>query len=223
VFTHPFKKSDAGVLHGLGFGVSGTVGEQNRTPRAYTTHGQQRLFGYRTGTAATQPNVLGDGTQWRLSPQAYWYWGPFGVLGEYAISSQELRQAGGGTGAGSVATLENRAWQVEVSYFLTGEDNSYRPVSPRRPFTIGGEGWGALELTARVGELNPDDDAFPIFADPANSAAKAFSWGVGFNWHLNRFFKLTLNYENTDLEGLDSRYTGIDKEHVILSRLQATF
>jgi phosphate-selective porin OprO and OprP len=221
LFTHPFKKSGGSALRGLGFGVAGTFGKQNRVPRAYNTHGSQRFFGYRNGTAAAQPNVLGDGTQWRLSPQAYWYWGRFGLFGEYAISSQELRQAGGG--AGSVGTLRNTGWQIEASYFLTGDENSYRPVSPSKPFTLGGKGWGAFELTARAGELDPDDAAFPIFADPAISAARAFSWGFGFNWHLNRFFKVTLNYENTDLKGFDGSYTGIDKERVILTRLQATF
>jgi phosphate-selective porin OprO/OprP len=223
LFAHPFKNSETAALRGLGLGISGTIGEQNRVPRAYLTHGSQRLFGYRNSSDATRPNVLGDGTQWRLSPQAYWYWGPFGLLGEYAISSQELRQAGGGDGAGSLAALRNSAWQVEASYFLTGEDNSYKAVSPRKPFTLGGDGWGALELTARLGELDPDDEAFPIFADPVNSAAKAFSWGVGLNWHMNQFFKITFNYENTDLDGLDGRYAGIGKEHVFLTRLQATF
>jgi phosphate-selective porin OprO/OprP len=222
-FTHPFRKSGPSSLRGLGFGVAATFGEQNRAPRTYSTHGSQRFFGYRSSTDPTRPNVLGDGTQWRLAPQAYYYWGPFGILGEYAISSQELVQAGGGTGAGTTTTVQNYAWQVGASYFVTGEDNSYRAVSPRRPFTLGGEGWGALELTARVGELNPDDDAFPNFADPASSATKAFSWGLGANWHLNRFLKITFNYENTDLNGLDNRYTGLDHEHVFLTRLQATF
>jgi phosphate-selective porin OprO and OprP len=223
LLAHPFRNSDRSAFRGLGFGIAGTFGEQTRTPRTYTTHGSQRFFGYRSGIDPTRPNVLGDGTQWRLTPQAYYYWGPFGVLGEYAISSQELVQAGGGTGAGSTSTLRNYGWQVGASYFVTGEDNSFRAVNPRRPFTLDGEGWGALELTARVGELNPDDAAFPIFADPASSAARAFSWGLGANWHLNRFFKVTFNYENTDLNGLDSRYTGLDHEHVFLTRLQATY
>jgi phosphate-selective porin OprO and OprP len=222
VFAHPFRKSK-NALRGLGLGISGTYGEQDRTPRGYTTHGSQRFFSYRSGTAATAANVLGDGTQWRLSPQSYWYWKSFGILGEYAVSSQEVRQAGGGATAGAAAELRNSAWQVAVSYFLTGEENSYKPVSIRRPFELGGNGWGAFELTGRVGELDVDDDAFPVFASATSSATKAFSWGVGLNWHLNRFFKATINYENTDLKAATSAYTGIDHEHVILTRLQATF
>jgi phosphate-selective porin OprO and OprP len=222
LFAHPFGKSET-ALRGLGVGIAGTYGEQDRTPRGYTTHGSQPFFAYRAGATAAAPNVLGGGTQWRLSPQGYWYWKSFGILGEYAISSQEMRQAGGGAGAGATAELQNTGWQVAISYFLTGEENSYKQVNPRRPFEIGGDGWGALELTARLGELDLDDDAFPIFASPTTSASKAFSWGVALNWHLNRFFKVTLNYENTDLNAASGAYTGIDHEHVILSRLQATF
>ncbi len=223
VFIHPFRKNDSDAVRKLGLGISGTYGDQTRSPRNFTTPGSQRIFGYYASADPAKPSILGDGTQWRLSPQGYWYWGPFGLLGEYVISSQELRQAGGGNGAGQSADLRNSAWQVELSYFLTGEENSFKPVSPLRAFALGGEGWGALELVARIGESNPDDRAFPTFADPKNSAAKALAWGTGINWHLNRFFKLTLNYEHTDLKSFNGSYTGITKENVILTRLQATY
>ena len=50
---------------------------------------------------------------------------------------------------------------------LTGEDASYRGVvKPSEPFSPGKGGWGAWELVGRYGELEIDDDAFPLFADP---------------------------------------------------------
>ena len=61
--------------------------------------------------------------------------------------------------------------------------------------------WGAWEIAARIGELDVDNDAFPVYANPANSATKAFSWGVGLNWHLNRNVKVNLNYDQTDFKG----------------------
>src|SRR5262249_19743496 len=115
------------------------------------------------------------------------------------------------------------AWQVAASWFLTGEENSFRAVAPKRPFAFGqGSGWGALEVAGRVGELDVDDDVFPNFASPTTSASRAFSWGAGVNWHLNRNIKLSLDYEHSDFQGgtTDLFNKG---EKVILSRAQFSF
>lgn len=222
LFVQPFKWTSVEPLRGLGLGVAGTIGSHAGAPRAYASDGAQRFFTYLTGTGV-QPNVVNDGETWRMTPQGYYYWGPFGVLGEYVISSQELRQAGGGAGAGSTATLKNTAWQVAASYFLTGENNSFEPVSPRRSFNPAAGDWGAWELTARVGELTLDNAAFPIFASPAQSATRAFSWGAGLNWHLNRNVKLQFNYVNTDFEGGGANPALAQPEHLVLTRAQFAF
>ena len=197
LFAQPFKSSNMDGLRGLGIGVAGTAGNQEGALRNFTTPGQQRFFGYRTGTGTTPTtaNVSADGEHWRLAPQAYYYWGPFGVFGEYTISEQQVRRDDGST---TFRTLRNTAWQVAASYILTGEDNSFKPLVPKNPLNLADAGWGAWELTARVGSLDVDSDAFPLFANPLNSASGALSWGVGVNWHLNRNFKLTLNYEQTE-------------------------
>jgi len=220
LFAQPFLGSDIGGLRGLGFGVSGTLGDHAGAPRAYLSPGVQRLFGYRTGTA---PNVLADGQNWRVSPQAYYYWGPFGVFGEYVVSSQELQQAGGGTGAGARADLQNTGWQVAASWFLTGENNSWKAVAPARPFGLANGGWGAWELTGRLSGLDVDDAAFPVFADPGESASAVVSWGLGVNWHLNRNVKVQINYEQSDFKGGSGNPALADKEEVFLSRVQFTF
>jgi len=222
LFVQPFKQADVGALRGLGFGVAGTIGEHEGAPRAYVTDGGQRFFTYLTGTGA-QPNVTNDGDTWRVTPQGYYYWGPFGVFGEYAVSSQELRQAGGGAGAGSRSSFQNTAWQVAASYFLTGENNSFESVSPRKSFNPAAGAWGAWELTTRVGELDVDNAAFPVFANPAQSATKAFAWGAGLNWHLNPNVKLQFNYINTDFEGGDANPALAQREHLVLTRAQFAF
>ncbi len=209
LFSHPFKNSDRDWLRGLGLGVSGTIGNHDLALRTYTTPGQQRFFSYTAGTAAA-------GEHQRVSPQGYYYYGPFGLFGEYVISSQKVR-------AGAVSQrLTHTAWQLATSYFLTLEDNSFKPVAPRANFTLGGPGWGAVELTARVGQLDVDNDTFPTFASAATSVSEATSWGVGANWHLNRNIKLSLNYERTVFEGGTTPYL-INGEHVILSRVQFSF
>jgi len=222
LFVKPFQESGRDALRGLGLGVAGTIGDRAGTPRTYVSDGAQRFFTYLTGTGA-QPNVINDGATWRVTPQGYYYWGPFGLFAEYVISSQELHQAGGGAGAGSTARLVNTAWQVAASYFLTGEDNSFESVTPRNSVNPVTGGWGAWEITARVGELDADNAAFPVFANPTQSATSAFSWGVGLNWHLNRNVKLQFNYINTDFEGGEANPALAQREQLILSRAQFAF
>ena len=54
---------------------------------------------------------------------------------------------------------------------------------------------------ARYGELDVDDDAFPIFASPTSSITKEKSAGVGLNWYLNKQIKVAVNYEHTTFDG----------------------
>jgi phosphate-selective porin OprO/OprP len=222
VFAQPFRNSDNDWLRGFGFGVAGTYGEQDGALRNYFTTGQLRAFSYLTGTGATNsPNVLADGTHWRFTPQGWYYKGPFGLLGEFIISDQEIaRTAGNRT---LRANPQNTAWQVAASYFLTGEDNSFRPVQPLKPLDFGGEGWGAVELTARVSELDIDDDLFPLFANPRQSVTGITEFGFGANWHLNRFIKFSVNYHHLDFDGGEDNPATRDSEDVILGRVQFSF
>src|SRR6185369_4205301 len=157
----PFAKSDS-AAKGLGFGIAASTGNQSGTTISAATTGLAgsrsggplTFFSYRSdGTAAG--TTLADGRRQRLSPQAYWYAGPFGLLAEYVRSSQEVRR-----GATS-ATIENDAWQVAGSYVLFGGVPSYRGVDPKRPYDAASHAWGALELAARYNRLNVDDKAFP--------------------------------------------------------------
>ena len=84
---------------------------------------------------------------------------------------------------------------------LTGEDSSYRGVSPRAVFDPSHRTWGAVELTARYNELALDRDAFPTFANPAVAARSARAWGLGTNWYLNRAVKVTVDFEETHFDG----------------------
>jgi phosphate-selective porin OprO/OprP len=82
---------------------------------------------------------------------------------------------------------------------------------------------GAWELTARVSGLDVDDDAFPIFANPATAATEALTYGVGLNWHLNRNLKVTLNYGHTDFEAVPGNPYATQSEDTILTRVQFSF
>ena len=222
LFAQPFRNTET-ALKGLGLGIAGTYGNQEGALRSFVSPGQQRFFAYRTSTVATAPNVEADGDHIRLTPQGYYYWGPLGIFGEYAISSQDVRQVGGGAGAGSTAELRHTAWQVAASWALTGEENSWRGITPKRPFNLSGGGWGAWEIAARYSQLDVDDDTFPVFANPDTSATGAKSWTIGVNWHLNRNVKFNLNYEETDFEGGPDNLITAQREHAILTRAQVSF
>ena len=230
IFVQPFKKTDWNVLKGFGAGVAGTIGNQQFTSTttnlaSYKTTGQNSFFSYGKGAA-------GDGLELRGTPQAYYYWGPLGLLGEYAFAQQELRN-------GTVLdNVRNTAWQIEASFVLTGEKAGYGGVTPKHPFDLKKGGWGALELAGRYGDLRFDPSAFstsPLaagqrFADPTKAAQEAREWGVGLNWYLNRNLKLVLDYEQTAFDGgsgttsatayfVKNRAT----EQLILTRAQITF
>jgi phosphate-selective porin OprO and OprP len=187
VAARVFATPTGGALEGLGIGIGATHGEQEGLPAPYRTVGQQIFHSWRS-------DVLTDGTVSRLVPQAYFFKGPFGALGEYAISSQEVVRPGL---AGE--KLENSAWEVTASWVLTGEDSTFRGVTPKRNADPKNGGWGAWQIVARATELDVDGDAFPLFADPLVSASRARSYGAGVNWYLNPQVRLVVDYNVTEL------------------------
>lgn len=126
--------------------------------------------------------------------------------------------------AGRVAHLEHDAWQLVGSWVLTGEDASYRGVArPNQPFTLGAAGWGALELVARYGELDVDDDAFPLFANPAGAARAAAAWSLCLNWYLTGNLKLVANYTQATFEGGAADGADREDEKTLFTRAQISF
>lgn len=206
LFTHPFAKSQSAALKGLGFGIAATFGDEVGAPVSYRTVGQQTFYSWRT-------SVINDGSIQRLVPQGYWFVGPFGAHAEYAISEQEVRSA---AGAGVLRKLENKATNISVSYVLTGEDASFRGVKPAKAS-------GAWQLSARYSELDVDDDAFPLFADPARSATEARSLGVGVSWYVNPQIRFLLDYYQTELVGRDTSAPPRDDERIAILRAQYRF
>jgi phosphate-selective porin OprO and OprP len=214
IFAQPFLNTDKEALRGLGFGVGGSTGNHGGTLPSYRTPGQQTFFSYLSTSTA-------GGTQYRIDPQLFYFWGPFGVLAEYVLSSQKVKSSVAGT---PTARFNNTAWQVEASYIITGEQNTFKTISPAHPFGPINGGWGAFEIAARVEQLTLDQDIFPKYAS-TTSANQATSWGVGLNWYLNRNVKLNLDYERTTFRGGSRAKTAVTgrPESVILSRVQFAF
>jgi phosphate-selective porin OprO and OprP len=211
IFFQPFLNSDLFALRGLGFGVAGTYVNSPGTPTnpllpTYRTPDQQAFFRYRSDNAATttiNEAAYLNGERIRITPQAYYYVGSFGALAEYAQVQQDVSR---NTAAGLRSdTIDTTAWQLELSYFLTGEEATFRGFTPINTFNSGAPGWGAFEVVARYGEWEIDDDVFAggadSFADPATQPRKVSQYTVGLNWYFNQNFKWQLDYEYAQYDG----------------------
>ncbi|MCE2871272.1 MAG: OprO/OprP family phosphate-selective porin [Oxalobacteraceae bacterium] len=213
IFTTPFAGTES-KLAGLGVGIAGTWSSAtNNALSSYKTPGQAyNFFSYSSTTTS-------NGSRNRISPQAYYYRGPFGLLAEYATVDQAVIKGA------STDKLKNNAWQISTSWLLTGEDASFGGVKPLTPFKPGPDGgWGAVELVARYQENNLDDKASTYADSTRGFATAAKTWGVGLNWYLAQGSKFAVNY---DLTTLDNVTTGTvlkgDKEHFLVARYQLAF
>jgi phosphate-selective porin OprO/OprP len=232
LFFLPFVNSSNFNLRGLGFGIGSTWVDvdgsaANTALSAYRSPGQQSVFSYRANTATgVTPNnaTFANGQRLRLAPQLYYYRGRFGLLGEYTQVEQDVSRVVGATTLSD--TLTHSAWQAQFSWFITGEEETFRGFTPGSTFQLGKPGWGAFELVARYHELDLDDDTFVgganSFANPATAVSKASAYGVGVNWYPWNTVKLSLNYENTTFEGGAATGDRPD-EQALLSRFAVNF
>ncbi len=226
IFAQPFAKSDHFALRNFGIGVGGSYGKSTGSTTTtllpgYRTPGQQALFSYRTGTTAT----FSDGERTRFSPQLYYSVGRFSLLSEYVASSAEVTRVNGAVTRS--AKLQNTAWQGQLAWFITGEDESYDSFTPSSTFVPGKPGTGAWELAVRYHELRIDDDAFTgggnSFVNPDTAPRKAAALGVGINWYLTQNVKWVLNYEVTRFDGGAAGGADRPDEKAVLTRFALTF
>jgi phosphate-selective porin OprO/OprP len=192
VVTTPFKNDAGSPLQGLTLGLAGSFGrEKTASGRSggYRTDGQQTFFSY----AAT---TVSDGQSWRLTPQLDYRKGSLGVIGEYILSTVNVRPSA----TGPKAELKNKGWQLAAGYVLTGEDSSYAGVVPRNNFDFANGTWGAFEVVGRYANLKIDDAAFPLYASAASNANEASSFGLGLNWYLSKAVLFKLDYYQTNFD-----------------------
>ena len=183
VIVSPWVASPESRLAGLGFGVAGTTGSSGSAPPVIRSAIQQPIFEYTGATA--------DGRRRRVSPQAFFYRGPFGSYTEYVRSEGGVRRNGVTTDIG------HEAWQVAASWVLTGERATDRGVRPRQSFDAAQRQFGAVQLAARYHAFRVGAAAFDARAASAASVAGADAVTVGLNWYLSSFTKWVVNVERT--------------------------
>jgi len=221
LLASPFKNDASSPLQGLSFGVSASVGREKTTAgrtAGYKTDGQQTFFAYTAGTIA-------DGQNWRVSPQLDYRNGPLGVIGEYVVSTINVRPSA----TGAKTELQNKGWQLATGYVLTGEDSSFTGVVPGQNFDFNAGTWGAFEVTARYANLKVDDAAFPLFASVSTNADEASSVGVGLNWYLSKAVAFKFDYYQTSFgfnpasPAVSSTQILRQDEKAFISRFQVSF
>ena len=235
IFAQPFQHSGYSWLEGFGLGLAGSYSNPNHQ----AINNQKSLIGQSTIVDYTKVNanasgstVTSNGTSYRLYPQAYWYTGPYGLMGEYVESTQTLN---GSSVKGHYNNLSqtNTAYQIQASYVITGEDNTFSGVKPMRNFDPFKGSWGALQLAGRWSELTIDNDTFKLL-DPTKSANHASAFTIGANWFLNKNALIRLDYEdvsftggagNSTGKGVNTKYhvTNRPTEQILSTRFQLTF
>jgi phosphate-selective porin OprO/OprP len=220
VFIQPFKPANSEWINGLGIGFAGSVGNQfgnaarSNLTSGYKTDGQQTFFTYQAGSFA-------NGRRQRLDPHAYWYFSHVGFLGEFVSSSQQVRRV---TTSTATATLNNQAWELEVTWVITGERPSFAGIKPRHAFNPKNKTWGAFEAVGRYAIFRADGEAFTQgFAAADSSARRAKSWASGLNWYLNNNLRVNSDYAVTSFTGGAAGNHDRPTEKVLLSRFQVTF
>jgi phosphate-selective porin OprO/OprP len=205
VVVRPWVRNARHALSGLGVALAGSRGDQPAALPSFRTAGFQTFFSYSGAT--------GEGTRQRVSPQAFYYRGPFGGFGEYVRSTGAIRE-------GTVsADVDHTAWQVAASWVVTGEAATDRGVRPRVVFDPAKGQWGALQLAVRYNELSVDSAAFALGLAASTASGRAQAFAAGANWYLNPYIKWVFNFERTSFDGGAPR----TPENAVLFRSQISF
>ena len=221
IFAHPFATTDWDFAKTFGVGFAGTYGNNSDDPIDGTrvrSDGLSTIYRLATGT-------LGNGTHSRWSPQFYYYWGPFGVMGEYIWSDQAGRITDEEDDTTTQGRFTNDGGFLQTSWVITGEDASYKRVVPFNNFDPANGYWGAFEAAFRASTVGLGAEAFDNgLASRNSSVTNATAYTAGINWYLNNAFRFQVNYTRTDFSDLISIDGGKrSREDVILAEFQIAY
>lgn len=211
LFMNPFLNSNS-YLRGLGIGIASGVDTPNNATGlpAVLSIGLNSMFSYVQKVAA-------NGKRVRIHPQAYWFVGSCGIIGEWTQTSQSVTEFEETDTPGlrnPEVKQKNTAGMFSFIYNLTGEHPDFNKyITPNKPFIpLSKDSWGAFQLTARYTWLNMDPSIFsgPVtadgqtvypFADPRISIQHAQTFGIGLTWFLSEYIKISTEYDRTIFVG----------------------
>jgi phosphate-selective porin OprO/OprP len=155
-------------------------------PITFSTRPESNVTAVRflnTGTIANLDRLI------EYDPELALIYGPASLQGEYFYVPVTRTQP---NGTSSTPDVTLNGWYAQASYFLTGESRNYNPkiakfdrVTPNN--NLGHGGPGAIELAARVSQLDLDDG-------PQFQHGTERDYTLGVNWYVNPYIRFMVNY-----------------------------
>ncbi|MDG3008255.1 OprO/OprP family phosphate-selective porin [Paludisphaera mucosa] len=205
--ARPFRHSERlPFLNYLNIGGSTEVGNQAATqaPLALRTSvNASQGSGASTASPAFlsfNNNVREDGMRAMGSLHAAWFYKRLSLLAEWDRGFVNYLPGAGPTTTRVDVPVD--AYYVQAGFFLTGENVTRRaPIQIRKPFNLkrGEFGLGAVELAARYSTLHLGGQVFTSgLADPNLWSNDAGVLDLGFNWYINSYLKVYLDWQHTE-------------------------
>ena len=212
VVVRPFARAAQSPLRALSLGAAASIGEQSGAGplAALRTASVQQTF-------LTYSGAVADGRRLRYSPQLSYTFRQFGGLAEWVHSEMPVRRGG------LSDDIAQDAWQVAVSWVLTGEaaTDGSSGLRPRSNFDFGAGHYGAVQIAARYHVLEVDDSAATLGVLAPGASRHAEAWTAGLNWYLTPNVKYVLNFERTTFDRGAERAR--DPENALAFRTQVSF
>ena len=142
-----------------------------------------------------QHGVVAKGERLQGALHAALYSGPFSIEAECYAARFGVAPSPGASAIG----IPIFGYDVTLASFLTGETVENRQtIAPLRPITRSGTGRGAYELFGRYSSLQLGSQVFSAgLADPHNWTNNAGITDIGVNWYLNRYVRLTFDWQHS--------------------------
>jgi phosphate-selective porin OprO/OprP len=202
----PFAPNEDSVLRYLGVGLSSTFGDEHQSPvqvSASSSFPEVLRTPLGVPWLTFNTTTVANGARERLSPEFFYFVGPFSFASQYFWQNQQISPSALGIAAPHQTNVLFTGYYVLTTVFLTGERRSgysrgvdpIRPFDLRRPFACP----GAWELAARVSELHVSNNVFTPgiynLAPAAGNASAATEMTLGLHWYLNRAMLAKFEWE----------------------------
>jgi phosphate-selective porin OprO/OprP len=139
--------------------------------------------------------VVAKGERLQGALHAALYSGPFSIEAECYGARFGVAPTMGASAIG----VPIFGYDVTLASFLTGETIENRQtIAPLRPITRSGTGRGAFEVFGRYSSLQLGNQVFSAgLANPNDWTNNAAITDIGLNWYLNRFVRLTFDWQHS--------------------------